>query len=59
MREITTSLSARAVDGLERMAKEKGVTPEEALALMVEQELVVKTRPKPCRGKVQPFRRKG
>lgn len=59
MREITTSLSEKALAGLERMAKEGGVTPEEALAQMIEQELIAKTRPKPVRGKVQPFRRRG
>ena len=58
MQEITTRLSDKALTGLARLAEQTGLSPEEALASLVDQELTAKTRPRPVRGKVHPFRRR-
>lgn len=58
MPDITTSLSERAYRGLERLAREMGLTPDQALAKFLDQQLAKKTKPNATRGTVQPFRRK-
>lgn len=58
MKEITIQLGDRALEALAQLAKEKGISPEEALAIHLEQQLIWKTRPAVNRGTVQPFRRR-
>lgn len=58
MAHISTSLSPKAYEGLMRLAKERGLPPEEALAEFLEQQLARKTKPNNSRGVVQPFRRR-
>ncbi|MNN51854.1 hypothetical protein D3C81_1665150 [compost metagenome] len=58
MAHISTTLSPKAYEGLVRLAEEKGLTPEEALAEFLEQQLAKKTKPNNTRGTVQPFRRR-
>lgn len=58
MAHISTTISPKAYEGLARLAKEKGLTPEEALAEFLEQQLARKTKPNNTRGTVQPFRRR-
>lgn len=58
MAHISTTLSPKAYECLVRLAEEKGVTPEEALADFLEQQLARKTRPNNTSGTVQPFRRR-
>ena len=58
MAHISTTISPKAYEGLTRLAKEKGLIPEEALAEFLEQQLARKTKPNNTRGTVQPFRRR-
>lgn len=55
--ELAIAQRAEDRDLLEQEAKRRGMTPEDLAREVMQREITNRTRPKPTRGVVQPFRR--
>jgi uncharacterized protein involved in type VI secretion and phage assembly len=56
--EIGVHLCESYRERLDALAAKRGITPNAMAAELARQELALRTRPKPVRGTVQPFRRR-
>ncbi|WP_162500898.1 hypothetical protein [Modicisalibacter coralii] len=58
MPEQDVALDARTAERLAKYARQHGITQEQAIQELVSGELRSRTKPRACKGTVQPFRRR-